>query len=51
MWLLVLVVGLSGIAVAVFTWYVQWRKARRIEHARLWREHHDWQETTKRDGP
>lgn len=50
MWMLVLVVGLGGIAVAVVAWYVQWRKTRRVEHARRWQEHHDWQDD-KHQGP
>ncbi len=49
MWLLVLVLGLGGIAVAVFVWYLQWRKDKRIERARLWRQHHDWQEHSHQD--
>ena len=49
MWLLVLGLGLGGIALAVLAWYVQWRRAKRVEHARLWREHHDWQEHSHQD--
>lgn len=49
MWLLVLVLGLSGIAVACLTWFVRWRRARRIEHERLWRQHHDWQQQSRHD--
>lgn len=49
MWMLVLVLGLGGIAVAVLAWYLQWRKAKRVEHERLWQQHHDWQEHSQRD--
>ena len=43
--LLVLVLGLSGIATAVLVWYVRWRRERRAEQARLWQQHRDWQST------
>lgn len=43
--LLVLVLGLSGIATAVLVWYVRWRRERRAEEARLWQQHREWQST------
>ncbi|MFT3718956.1 hypothetical protein [Pseudorhodoferax sp.] len=50
MWLLVLVLGLGGLGTAVGVGYVQWRKARRRERARLWRVHDEWQRS-RRQGP
>lgn len=49
--LLVLVLGLSGIATAVLVWYVRWRRARRAEEARLWRQHREWLEASNNERP
>ncbi|WP_156374445.1 hypothetical protein [Pseudorhodoferax sp. Leaf274] len=43
--LLVLVLGLSGIATAVLIWYVRWRRERRAAEALLWQQHREWQST------
>lgn len=51
MWLLVLLLGLGGVGTAVLMWYLQWRKARRVEHARLWQEHDDWVQQSRQDPP
>jgi hypothetical protein len=45
--LLVLVLGLSGIATAVLVWYVRWRRQQRAEEARLWRQHREWLEASE----
>lgn len=45
--LLVLVLGLSGIATAVLVWYVRWRRQQRAEEARLWRQHREWQDASE----
>ncbi len=49
MWLLVLVMGLSGVATAVLVWYVRWRRAKRAENARLWQQHQEWLEASERN--
>jgi hypothetical protein len=49
--LLVLVLGLSGIATAVLVWYVRWRRERRAAEARLWQQHRDWLQMSEREQP
>jgi hypothetical protein len=50
-WWVVLLVGFSGLAIAVLAWYRHARKQRRLEHARHWREHKDWVERSSRQDP
>lgn len=51
MWLILLMVGLGGLALTVYAWYVFTRKQRRSERARPWREHQDWVERSSRQDP
>lgn len=49
MWLVVLFLGLGVVGTAVLLTYLQWRKAKRLEHARLWQQHDDWLRKSRQD--